>query len=116
MYGKQKFRILNNAIDAKKFIYNSEESSRVKKSLEIEDKFVIGHIGRFNTQKNHDFLIDIFENPTKYYLKDIPNIYKHFSEEFKNKLSDKTLKDLFYLANIGGVEKGAKISDLVNNI
>lgn len=61
-------------------------------------------------------LIDIFENPTKYYLKDIPNIYKHFSEEFKNKLSDKTLKDLFYLANIGGVEKGAKISDLVNNI
>ena len=61
MYGKQKFRILNNAIDAKKFIYNSEESTRVKKYLEIEDKFVIGHIGRFNSQKNHDFLIDIFE-------------------------------------------------------
>ena len=25
-----------------------------------EDKTVIGHIGRFNTQKNHEFLIDIF--------------------------------------------------------
>lgn len=61
MYGQKEFRILNNAIDAKKFIYDSEKAAQVKKSLEIEDKFVLGHIGRFNAQKNHDFLIDIFE-------------------------------------------------------
>ena len=34
--------------------------NKIRKELEIEDKFVVGHIGRFVYQKNHDFLIDIF--------------------------------------------------------
>ena len=29
--------------------------------FEIDDKFVVGHIGRFTLQKNHEFLIDIFK-------------------------------------------------------
>ena len=29
--------------------------------LNAENKLVIGHIGRFNKQKNHEFLIDIFK-------------------------------------------------------
>ena len=27
----------------------------------FDDELVIGHIGRFNKQKNHEFLIDIFK-------------------------------------------------------
>lgn len=61
LYGKSDFQILNNAIDAKKFVYNPHLSNRVKKSLGINGKFIIGHIGRFTKEKNHDFLIEIFK-------------------------------------------------------
>lgn len=53
--------ILNNAIPTDKFIFNLEERGKIRKEFNIEDKFVIGHIGRFNFQKNHSFLIDIFK-------------------------------------------------------
>lgn len=52
--------VLKNAIDTKEFRFSEETRDKVRKDLELEGKFVIGHVGRFNTQKNHDFLIDIF--------------------------------------------------------
>lgn len=61
LYGEnQDFTIINNAIDAKKFAYNMSLSNQLKKKFGWSDKFVIGHVGRFNTQKNHSFLLDIF--------------------------------------------------------
>ena len=66
MYGKKKMqsgevKVLNNAIDVDKFVYNPETRKRLKHELNIdEDTLVIGHVGRFMYQKNHDFLIDIF--------------------------------------------------------
>lgn len=55
------FFVFKNAIDAKKFIYNKEIRERKRKELHIENKFVIGHIGRFHLSKNHTFLIDVFK-------------------------------------------------------
>lgn len=52
--------IFNNAIDLDKFKFNEEVRSRVRRTLDIEDRFVVGHIGRFCYQKNQEFLIDIF--------------------------------------------------------
>ncbi|WP_174734328.1 glycosyltransferase family 1 protein [Mesobacillus harenae] len=62
MYGKRsnESQVLNNAIDAKKYVFSEQIRTLKRKELKIEDKFVIGHIGRFQTQKNHLFLIDIF--------------------------------------------------------
>lgn len=53
--------IFNNAIELNRFKYNEETRNRVRKSLNLDGKFVIGHVGRFCYQKNHDFLIDIFD-------------------------------------------------------
>lgn len=50
-----------NAIDAKKFSFNIDISKKIKQELNIENKFVIGHVGRFFKPKNHDFIIDIFK-------------------------------------------------------
>jgi glycosyltransferase involved in cell wall biosynthesis len=58
---KRNFYILNNAIDTKKFIFNNDIRDKKRKELQIEGKFVIGHVGRFHPQKNHEFLIDIFK-------------------------------------------------------
>lgn len=56
-----KVKIINNAIDSKKFIFNKQERYNFRKELGINDKFVIGHIGRFCEQKNHNYLIDVFK-------------------------------------------------------
>ena len=54
--------IINNAIDIEKFIFNQNIREKIRKQLNVEDKFVIGHIGRFSYQKNHEFLVDMFKN------------------------------------------------------
>ncbi|AFA48879.1 glycosyltransferase EpsF2 [Acetobacterium woodii DSM 1030] len=58
---KKNFYIFNNAIDMKKYIYNKEIRTMKRKELNLEDKFVIGHVGRFVKPKNHKFLIDVFK-------------------------------------------------------
>ena len=65
MFGKHKFQIMNNAIDAKNFIYNEEVRKQKRAELKVEDKFVIGHVGRFNLQKNHEFLVKCFADFAK---------------------------------------------------
>lgn len=52
--------IFNNAIDLNKFKYDEDVRREVRKELGVEDKFVIGHVGRFCYQKNQEFVIDIF--------------------------------------------------------
>lgn len=41
----------------------------VRTELGIQDKLVIGHIGRFCEQKNQEFLIDIFSHVLDYQKK-----------------------------------------------
>jgi len=51
---------LNNAVDTDKFRFNEEVRNNIRRKLDVEGKKVIGHVGRFNPQKNHEFLIDVF--------------------------------------------------------
>lgn len=52
--------VLPNAIDLTAFSFSREKRICVRENLGIDEKLVIGHIGRFGYQKNHEFLIDIF--------------------------------------------------------
>ena len=70
MYGKKmmdsgKVTIINNAIDLKKYAFNPRKREALRKELGITDEFVIGHVGRFMFQKNHEFLIDVFAKALK---------------------------------------------------
>lgn len=60
MFRGRKYHILRNAVDTQNYMYNNEAAIQIKKELDLQNKIVIGHIGRFNPQKNHDFLISIF--------------------------------------------------------
>ena len=63
LYGKKdksKFIMMNNAVDTKKFHYDYSKRNKLRNDLKLNNDLVIGHIGRFNIQKNHIFLIDIF--------------------------------------------------------
>ncbi|WP_378173671.1 glycosyltransferase family 1 protein [Aquimarina sp. SS2-1] len=54
------FRTMNNAIDAKKFKYNPLIAKKYKEDFNLQNRLVIGHVGRFASQKNHTFLLKIF--------------------------------------------------------
>lgn len=65
MYGDRCFHtnrvyIIKNAIDVDKFRFDPKLRNHMRNELGLKDQFVIGHIGRFMYQKNHDFLIDVF--------------------------------------------------------
>lgn len=61
LFGGRDFTVLPNAIEAERFRYDSAVRTLVRRELGLEGKFVIGHVGRFSSQKNHGFLLDIFE-------------------------------------------------------
>ena len=72
LFKNKDFIIINNGKDTDKFKFNKKIRNDMRKKYNIEDKIVIGHVGNFNEQKNHRFLIEIFDNLVKknkeYYL------------------------------------------------
>ena len=61
MYGKNfNYTIFNNGINVDKFKFNPEIRESVRAELGLQDKLVVGHIGRFCPPKNHIFLVEIF--------------------------------------------------------
>ena len=58
-------RVINNAIEIERFIFKEEIRDRMRKQYGLDDNFVIGHAGRFMTQKNHKFLIKVFSEVVK---------------------------------------------------
>ncbi len=57
-----RYYLINNAINVNNYIFDNNIRKKTRQLLGIkEHEFVIGHIGRFEYQKNHDFLVDIFE-------------------------------------------------------
>lgn len=53
---------LPNAIDAEAFAFTPSRKEKVRREQGWDGRFVIGNVARFSYQKNHLFLIDIFEN------------------------------------------------------
>jgi len=65
VYGKNwieagKVWTIPNAIDVQRFVFQEKVREQVRKELEFDHEFVIGHVGRFGFMKNHSYLIDIF--------------------------------------------------------
>lgn len=56
-------RIIKNGVNVHKFCYDEIKRELLRSELGYkENDFVIGNVGRFSYQKNHDFLIDIFSS------------------------------------------------------
>ncbi len=65
MFFGKKYRIIPNGIDTEKYKFSEDTRTEYRKKLGIEDKTVLGDIGRFEKQKNYLFLIEIFYNYLK---------------------------------------------------
>ena len=79
LYGRKSLNddnvvVVNNAVDCQKFRFNQSVRDSTRRNLGLQNHIVIGHAGRFNEQKNHMFLIEIFatlkknENKAKWIL------------------------------------------------
>jgi glycosyltransferase involved in cell wall biosynthesis len=57
----EEFQILHNAVDLGEFSFSEECRAGVREEFGISsDAPVVGHVGRFNQQKNHGFLLEVF--------------------------------------------------------
>ena len=57
---RNEIRILKNGIDLERFSYKPDIRQAYRQKLGLNGCFVIGHVGRFVYQKNHDFLLEVF--------------------------------------------------------
>jgi glycosyltransferase involved in cell wall biosynthesis len=63
MFGyNSSFLFVPNGIPTSKYNYHESKRDSIRYELEIQDKFVIGHVGRFNHQKNHMFLLKLISD------------------------------------------------------
>lgn len=61
MFGDSQFEVLPNAFWTERFIFDEESRKNIRAALDIADKYVIGNVARFNDQKNHEYLLKVFE-------------------------------------------------------
>lgn len=58
--------ILHNALDIDQYGFNADTRCRIRSEFGLsDDTTVIGHVGRFMTQKNHAFLLEVFSEHLK---------------------------------------------------
>lgn len=67
LFGKKiarnQLQVVKNGIDVPKYIFKDESRQSIRKELNIgEETILVGHVGRMEEPKNHEFLIDIFKN------------------------------------------------------
>ena len=95
-------KIIHNAIDLKKFESTEKIRERVRKSLNIENKFVLGHVGRFVEQKNHLFLIEIFNEVYKENNNAVLLLIGEgpLEEKIKEKINEMKLQNCVYFLGI----------------
>ena len=55
-----KVKVICNGIDTNKFGFCQADRDAVREEYGVEDKFIIIHTGRFLEQKNHKFILDVF--------------------------------------------------------
>jgi len=92
------YTVIKNGIDVEKFKFDETIRKQYREKFNIEDKIVVGHVGRFEYQKNHEFIIDVFEEIVKLnknvclMLIGDGSLKQHIKEKVESKnLSDKVI-------------------------
>lgn len=95
MFGDSGFTVIHNGVDVDKFCFDPQEHDAVRKEMGWENKKIIGHIGRFNGQKNHLFLIEIFaELHARFHDAHLVLVGKgELEEEVRKRVEEKGLSD-----------------------
>lgn len=93
LYGNRvDFTIIYNAINCEKYHFNDRERKKTRKEMKIDNKIVVGHVGRFDYQKNHEFILRISEGVNEkfvFLLIGKGHLYANIENEIKkNKITN----------------------------
>lgn len=100
MFGNKEFDIINNGFEVENYRFSLDRRNDLRNRLNLKNSFVIGHVGCFNQQKNHTFMLDVF----KEVLKNDPNSVMllvgggHTKESIKQKVKELNIENnvIFY--------------------
>lgn len=110
LFGKLPFKIIPNGIDLNVYKYNYKVSLKKRAELGLpSDALVVGHVGRFEYEKNHDFLLDIYKEI--YNLNDNVRLLLIGSGSLKAHIQKRIIEE-----NVSGVlflEKRVDINELL---
>ena len=109
------YYICHNAINTDRFAFNETIRKRVRDELGInEDTLIIGHVGRFTYQKNHEFILDVYSEV----LKKKDNVILmlvgsgELEEEVKEKAKTLDLNNILYMGQRDDVNELMQAMDI----
>lgn len=95
----KQYEIINNSIDHKRFVFNESNRIKIRKKHNIENKYVLGFIGRFSKEKNIYFLVDILKEVIKTKDAVLLMVGKgELQDEFTNYINNTDIKDRVIIA------------------
>lgn len=111
MFGKRPFTVIKNSVDANVFYYNEASREQMRKQYELENKIVVGTVGRLVDAKNPMFMLKIFDELQK---NNPETIFLHVGdgvlmEELKELRDQYDWKDKYLL-----VGNQSKVADFMN--
>lgn len=62
---RKKITVIHNGVDLDKFRFDPAAREAMRKEWGLEEAFVLGHVGRFEYQKNHEYLVKVFTEVKK---------------------------------------------------
>ena len=65
IFDSGKVKVFANAVDTDKFRFSPASRDAARRELGVGERFVLLHVGRFVTVKNHPFIIDVFRELKK---------------------------------------------------
>lgn len=116
LFEERSFWVMNNGINADAFQFSSKVRQEVRSRLGNVDKFTIGHVGNFNKQKNHIFLVDVFSEYHKINPRSVMLLLGDgpLKDEMVRKAESLGLSDdIYFLGSIDHPEEYLNAMDLV---
>ncbi|MBS6939672.1 MAG: glycosyltransferase [Lachnospiraceae bacterium] len=104
LYGEYPFEVINNAIDYNEFRFDNVKRNEIRERLKIDgNTYVIGHVGRFDFQKNHQFILSVARA-----MKDQNVIFLllgdgHLREQIELNISNNKLQNVIILGEVDNV-------------
>lgn len=108
-------QIVKNGINAERFKFDQKVRDEARRELGVEDLFVVGHVGRFYEQKNHRYLIRIFE---KVHEKDEKSVLLLFGkgvleDEIRKMVEERGLSDCVrFMGEVSDIERMYQAMDV----
>lgn len=111
----KKFKIINNAVEVKKFLFNKDVRKEMREKYNIANELVIGNIGRLEFQKNQEYLLKVFveikkkNNLAKLIIIGEGTLESQLKNYSKNKGID---KDVIFTGKVDDCEKYYNMMDV----